>query len=115
MILIHPANWMSVQQNLFDSIEELKSAEDPSVNILNFGPAYGISKNKKHMPNNAHVIDASASSDPHKPSQAPSCEDDVAIVGMAVDLPGAPDTAHLWKVLSEGINTVSEVRLNSGR
>ena len=115
MILVYPVNWMTVQQNLFDSIEGLKSAEDPSVNILNFGPAYGISKNKKHIPDNAHVIDASASSYPLSSSQASSYEDDVAIVGMAVDLPGAPDTAHLWEVLSEGINTVSEVRLNSGR
>lgn len=34
----------------------------------------------------------------------------IAIVGMAVNLPGAPDVARLWRVLQEGINTVHEVR-----
>ncbi|KZT73005.1 ketoacyl-synt-domain-containing protein [Daedalea quercina L-15889] len=35
----------------------------------------------------------------------------VAIVGMAVDFPGAPDAAEFWKVLLGGINTVGEVPL----
>ncbi|KAH9928293.1 uncharacterized protein B0H18DRAFT_1084485 [Fomitopsis serialis] len=33
----------------------------------------------------------------------------IAIVGMAVNFPGAPNVAELWRVLEEGINTVSEI------
>lgn len=36
----------------------------------------------------------------------------IAIVGMAVNLPGAKDVDGLWKVLEEGLNTVSEVSIN---
>jgi hypothetical protein len=39
-----------------------------------------------------------------KPKQEP-----IAIVGMAVNMPGAPNTAKLWEVLEQGINTCSEV------
>ena len=39
-----------------------------------------------------------------KAKQAP-----IAIVGMAVNMPGAPNTAGLWEVLERGINTCSEV------
>ncbi|KAF5348957.1 hypothetical protein D9758_014210 [Tetrapyrgos nigripes] len=34
---------------------------------------------------------------------------DIAIVGMAVNLPGAPNVAKLWEVLEKGINTVIEI------
>lgn len=33
----------------------------------------------------------------------------IAIVGMAVNFPGAPDVAQFWKVLKDGLNTLSEV------
>ena len=112
MILIYPVNWVSVQQNIFDMIEETGVVRDSSVNILNFGPGYGISKTRSQIPLNARIIDASASSRPHSSCHGPTSEEDIAIVGMAVDLPGAPDSAGLWKVLSEGMNTVTEVRLS---
>ncbi len=38
-------------------------------------------------------------------------EDAIAVVGMAVNLPGARDTEELWKLLERGLNTLEEVRL----
>ena len=37
----------------------------------------------------------------------------IAIVGMAVNFPGAPDAAQFWKVLKDGLNTMSEVCMTS--
>lgn len=34
----------------------------------------------------------------------------IAIVGMAAELPGAEDTARLWTVLEDGVNTLEKVR-----
>ncbi|THU84464.1 ketoacyl-synt-domain-containing protein [Dendrothele bispora CBS 962.96] len=36
-------------------------------------------------------------------------DNSIAIVGMAVNLPGAPNTAKLWEVLEKGINTCTEI------
>lgn len=33
----------------------------------------------------------------------------VAVVGVAVELPGASDMDALWNILKNGLNTVSEV------
>jgi hypothetical protein len=33
----------------------------------------------------------------------------VAVVGMAVNMPGAPNSSKLWEILQEGVNTVEEV------
>lgn len=37
----------------------------------------------------------------------------VAIVGMAVNMPGASSTSKLWEVLEKGLNMVSEVKIAS--
>lgn len=36
--------------------------------------------------------------------------DHVAIIGMAVNMPGASSTSKLWEVLEKGLNMVSEVK-----
>jgi acyl transferase domain-containing protein len=45
------------------------------------------------------------------PEPARDC---VAVVGMAVNMPGAPNASKLWEILEEGINTVKEVKYNLG-
>jgi hypothetical protein len=40
-------------------------------------------------------------------------QDCVAVIGMAVNMPGAPNTSQLWEILEEGINTVVEVYFNA--
>jgi Beta-ketoacyl synthase, N-terminal domain len=38
-------------------------------------------------------------------------QEPIAIVGMAVNMPGAPDIGQLWEILASGSNTVEEVRI----
>lgn len=105
MILLRPVDWMSVQERILSDIEGTRLPNNQSVNVLNFGPAYGISKNSITGSTQIHIVDVSRSA---KPLTFVS-DDDIAIVGMHVDLPGAPNNQALWKILTEGINTVSEV------
>ena len=37
-------------------------------------------------------------------------QEPIAIVGMAVNMPGAPNVDRLWEILANGSNTVEEVR-----
>lgn len=37
-------------------------------------------------------------------------QEPIAIVGMAVNMPGAPNVGRLWEILANGNNTVEEVR-----
>ncbi|KAJ7245357.1 hypothetical protein B0H12DRAFT_1235793 [Mycena haematopus] len=60
--------------------------------LLNFGPGTGLLK---------MIVRAF-------PQQLVSSEP-IAIVGMAVNLPGAPNAAKLWEVLENGINTILEI------
>lgn len=39
-------------------------------------------------------------------------QDHIAIVGMAVNMPGASSTSELWEVLEKGLNMVSEVNIS---
>ena len=57
------------------------------------------------VPRTVSVQEASVT--PEQRSQ----KEPIAIVGMAVNFPGAPNAAEFWKVLKEGINTMSEVRM----
>ena len=36
-------------------------------------------------------------------------QEPIAIVGMAVNMPGAPNVGQLWDILANGSNTVEEV------
>ncbi|KAL9045074.1 MAG: hypothetical protein Q9214_001839 [Letrouitia sp. 1 TL-2023] len=87
LILIHPVDWAAAQDRIIADMTRAKGATGRSGDILNFGPGYETnSKCKKD-----------------------SAPDDIAIVGMAVDLPGAADADGLWHVLANGLNTVSEI------
>ncbi|KAF8271958.1 hypothetical protein EI94DRAFT_1796609 [Lactarius quietus] len=53
--------------------------------------------------------------DQHRPSIQQPPQDHVAIVGMAVNMPGASSTSKLWEVLEKGLNMMSEVPVNRFR
>ena len=111
MMLIHPVDWIAVQDQLVADIESFISSPGISVKIINFGPGYGISKAFHPSLAQLEIIDACTSlgSSRYATDASPVIEDGIAIVGMAVDLPGASNTSELWKILSEGINTVTDV------
>lgn len=109
MILLEPVDWVSVQDSILSEAE--KHADSEPCEILNLGPGYGVSKSGRLLPNNVEIRDVSAIGVSNSPtSQASSISlDDIAIVGMAVDLPGAQDADELWENLCNGVNSCSEV------
>ncbi|KAL0945469.1 hypothetical protein HGRIS_000958 [Hohenbuehelia grisea] len=105
MVLTQPVNWDLVVAELVKSTP----AETP-VRLLNIGPGTGLTRSmERSFPRelvsslDLTTVAAEATEDT-KPKQEP-----IAIVGMAVNMPGARDNSKLWEVLEQGINTIGEV------
>ncbi|KAI0124771.1 putative polyketide synthase [Xylariales sp. AK1849] len=109
MILLEPVDWIQVQASIISALHQ--TAESTECEILNFGPGYGMSRSAQPLPNNVTIRDTSANGIRRAPtSTAPSISlDDVAIVGMAVELPDAQDTDELWHNLSNGVSSCQEI------
>ena len=112
LILARPVDWLSAQQQIFADVATAEEGPLATKSILNFGPGYGVSKSEAKGKHNVQIVDASIGSEVIEPASGKlnTSDDDIAIVGMAVDLPGAPDTESLWTVLKDEINMVSEVQ-----
>ncbi|KAF2210496.1 hypothetical protein CERZMDRAFT_45538 [Cercospora zeae-maydis SCOH1-5] len=102
MTLAAPTNWVAVQDAIL-SIANEAVAEKP-VAVWNFGPGYGALTGYEYVDLSIEVRDVSHISR----SQSHNSED-IAIVGVGVDLPGAPDLEALWQNLVNGINSCSEI------
>ncbi|KAI0322049.1 beta-ketoacyl synthase [Amylostereum chailletii] len=106
MILTQPIHWYQVMQSL------VTASGQHDVRLVNVGPGSGLAKSvKRAFPQESVLmLDLTVSQKPlavnsaSYPIQVP-----VAIVGMAVNMPGAPDVAKLWQVLEKGMNTISEI------
>lgn len=115
MVLIECVNWdKTVEHMIADAI---KIAEDTQISVVNFGPGTGSVFQAQKPPHQnislvdlSHTSDAAATFANQKPLRFKP-EEGIAIVGMGVNMPGATDVAGLWRVLEEGLNTVSEVSL----
>lgn len=123
MILQEPVDWVSVQEAVFEQLESVGGKDSEACEILNFGPGYGISRSAVPHQASVEIRDVSASgaatamigSDcASDGSRAGISPDDIAIVGMAVELPDASDTDELWENLCSGRNSVSEVSFGGG-
>ncbi|KAF5350379.1 hypothetical protein D9758_012473 [Tetrapyrgos nigripes] len=106
MVVVEPVNWDRVISSLVHSTS-LSNAAQP-ITFINFGPGNGIvrSMEKSFPKGHTSIIDISTKSNlvaETTPANA------IAIVGMAVNMPGAPNTTKLWEVLENGINTVAEI------
>ncbi|KAF8074125.1 putative polyketide synthase [Lyophyllum atratum] len=102
MLLTQPVNWNVVVDRVLTSVP----AGAP-IRILNLGPGAGLTRSiERAFPRGrALVIDLTiAEGKTHKAKQEP-----IAIIGMAVNMPGAPNVSKLWEVLEQGINTISEI------
>lgn len=110
MVLIECVNWdKTVEYMLADAIAV---ATQTQTTVLNFGPGTGSVFQPLKPPHpNITLMDLSHTSDALVDSKPPRphIEDEIAIVGMGVNMPGAADVAGLWRILEEGLNTVSEV------
>ncbi|KAG6855991.1 Type I Iterative PKS [Tephrocybe sp. NHM501043] len=103
MLLLHPVNWRLVIDRVVQSLPQ-----SGQVGLLNVGPGLGLSRStERAFPRGrTSVIDLSSVSHHEMPQPK---QEPVAIIGMAVNMPGAPNVSKLWEVLEQGINTVSEI------
>ncbi|VDB91855.1 unnamed protein product [Peniophora sp. CBMAI 1063] len=102
LILIQPVNWDRVVQSLAGE------TQDARLRLVNIGPGASLTKRAtRGLPRDSFdIVDMST---PRTASPAAPRQEPIAVVGMAVDMPGSPSTTQLWKVLEQGINTISEI------
>lgn len=119
MTMLHPVNFDKVLAAIKADLASTPS--EAPVSLVNLGPGNVLWRSTaRALPDvRFHKVDWSASGRPETvPRPFPETEakkdvasarEPIAIVGMAVKLPGAVDAAGLWQVLEQGLNTVSEV------
>ncbi|KAF8182359.1 putative polyketide synthase [Pholiota molesta] len=105
MILIHPVNW--------DVVVEKTTASFPNAlcaKLLNIGLSSTaikvLSCAFSRMKNPCQIVDFAAKV---KAPMSKVKQEPIAIIGMAVRMPGAPTVAKLWEILESGTNTVSMI------
>lgn len=99
MILFSPTDWTAVQATILSL-----ASYSENLSVWNYGPGYGALNHQKQLPPGFTVRDVSIehTSEAHAP-------DDIAIVGVGIDLPGAPDIDTLWQNLMSAMNSCAEV------
>lgn len=108
MILLHPVNW--------DRVLSAATCTIPSgdaVRLVNIGPGSGLLRyaERSFATNSVPVTLLDISSSENTLNLSQTAQQPMAIVGMAVNMPGAPSVSKLWEVLEQGLNTISEARL----
>ncbi|EGN93845.1 hypothetical protein SERLA73DRAFT_163261 [Serpula lacrymans var. lacrymans S7.3] len=110
MLLLQPVNWDTVVRKLSDALPS-----DAPTRFVNFGPGSGLLHGlKRSFLRDETSFQDMTSVDMSITEEAPSSstilkQEPIAIVGMAINMPGAPDTNKLWEVLEKGINTITEI------
>lgn len=105
MLLVQPVNWALAISSLVR-----EAGDGASVRLLNYGPGTGLMRTteKALAGTDFHIVDLTGGAE--SPSDEPKAKHEpIAIVGMAINMPGAPDKAKLWELLEQGINTCTEV------
>lgn len=105
MILMECTNWISVEDTIVSLAHERRSQNRDILTVCNYGPSNGALTRPKDVPEHVEVLDTSVELYADQTSR----ESDIAIVGMSLDLPGAPDPEALWRNLMNGLNSCSEV------
>ncbi|KAF5386448.1 hypothetical protein D9757_005864 [Collybiopsis confluens] len=84
---------------------------DQDVTFLNFGPGIFVARALRRACLLGHEIllrDESLTASPILRRTQPK-QEAIAVVGMAIDMPGSPNVSKLWETLEKGINTLSEI------
>jgi acyl transferase domain-containing protein len=108
MILIQRVDWDKVTSSVAESIPKNETAH-----LVNIGPGSGLMRSMEKAFRNGGLVTHNVVFDDTKETTIlgpPSPEDCVAVIGMAVNMPGAPSPSKLWEILEEGLNTVAEVQ-----
>ncbi|KAJ6485560.1 putative polyketide synthase [Mycena sanguinolenta] len=97
MILTQSVHWDLVMAKLLESFP---------------GTGTGLLKTTERAVPQQRVSSVDATRGASDSNHVGAKQEPIAIVGMAVNMPGAPNAAKLWEVLENGINTVSEIPEN---
>ncbi|KAF7327230.1 hypothetical protein MKEN_00300100 [Mycena kentingensis (nom. inval.)] len=99
MVLTQCVNWDRVVAGIAQDVG------DDGVRLVNFGPGRALLRTTERalMPRGG---DASLD---RTQDHATAKQEAIAIVGMAIKVPGAPDAGALWRLLENGVNTVAEI------
>lgn len=91
LILIQPVHWDKVTQVMIDGVQGAR------LRIINIGPGVGLSKRMARalLQSRPEIIDTLAVDDT---ASSATAQEPIAIVGMAVNMPGSPDVSRLWEV-----------------
>ncbi|KAJ5658159.1 polyketide synthase [Penicillium longicatenatum] len=108
LIFLDPVDWVCVQDSIVSFTRNQENSE--RCQILNFGPGYGLSAAayREIVARHVDIIDASVAERMADSASGPT-KNEIAVVGMAVDMPGAPDVNSLWKNLMQGVDSSSEI------
>lgn len=106
MIINQPIDWIAVVEKTVATVPE-----DTPVMLLNCGPGTGLTKGIDRIFSRGNVSTFDLSKPDFTEHKASPKHEPIAIVGMAVNMPGAPNNEKLWEVLENGINTITEVCL----
>ncbi|KAI5898805.1 ketoacyl-synt-domain-containing protein [Schizophyllum commune H4-8] len=100
-ITVLPVNWLETVDRQLLSIPP-----ESEVEIINVGPGGGLARAiKRRLGKRARLVDICESA-----GQAPDpIQEPIAIVGMAVHVPGARAPDELWTSLENGMNMVSSI------
>lgn len=104
MIISQPVNWVSVVEKTVSTVPE-----DTSVKLLNCGPGTGLTRGIDRLFSRKNVSTLDLSKFDFRKNKEVTKQEPIAIVGMAVNMPGAVSNEKLWEVLEQGINTITEV------
>ncbi|TRM61572.1 hypothetical protein BD626DRAFT_570776 [Schizophyllum amplum] len=101
VITLQPVNWLEMVNCQLRTIPP-----DATVDVINVGPGGSLARGlHRRLGSRARLEDlCEGGAVPPAPTQEP-----IAIVGMAVRLPGARTANELWKLLEDSINMVSPI------
>ncbi|KAJ3839646.1 putative polyketide synthase [Lentinula raphanica] len=103
MLIIEPVRWDLVTEQ----VSQCLPATD--VLLLNFGPGLGVARTIEKSCRSANVQLRDVCGETQDQSVEKPTQEPIAIVGMAVNMPGAVNVGKLWEVIQNGINTISEI------
>ncbi|OJA19511.1 hypothetical protein AZE42_03211 [Rhizopogon vesiculosus] len=105
MIIVSPVDWMSMVQGFASTVPA-----EASTQILNFGPSPGLLRTLEKSLSTATCICTDVSvCGPGSTTEHNFKQEPIAIVGMALRMPGAKNASELWEILERGISTISEI------
>ncbi|KAF8330663.1 putative polyketide synthase [Amanita rubescens] len=105
MLLTQPVNWDLVVDKVVET-----SPKDLRIQLLNVGPGTGLTKPvERALGSHVTLLDLTTHNEICGLAEKLPKQEPIAIVGMAVNMPGAPNTSQLWETLERGINTIVKI------